>query len=99
LSVNVFNYVSDDTSNIQVLGAIEEPGFYDIKKYNNLESLIANLKFVDVYPWLGVLEQIDDNKILKSIVLFSLNDPSTYKSIELLPNSKVHFANIDEKSI
>ena len=98
LSVNVFNYVSDDTSNIQVLGALEEPGFYDIKKYNNLESLIANLKFVDVYPWLGVLEQFDDNKILKSIVLFSLNDPSTYKSIELLPNSKVHFANIDEKA-
>jgi protein involved in polysaccharide export with SLBB domain len=97
LSVNVFNYVSDDTSNIQVLGALEEPGFYDIKKYNNLESLIANLKFVDVYPWLGVLEQFDDNKILKSIVLFSLNDPSTYKSIELLPNSKVHFANIDKK--
>jgi len=97
LSVNVFNYVSDDTSNIQVLGALEEPGFYDIKKYNNLESLIANLKFVDVYPWLGVLEQFDDNKILKSIVLFSLNDPSTYKSIELLPNSKVHFANINKK--
>ena len=97
LSVNVFNYVSDDTSNIQVLGALEEPGFYDIKKYNNLESLIADLKFVDVYPWLGVLEQFDDNKILKSIVLFSLNDPSTYKSIELLPNSKVHFANIDKK--
>ena len=97
LSVNVFNYVSDDTSNIQVLGAIEEPGFYDIKKYNNLESLIADLKFVDVYPWLGVLEQFDDNKILKSIVLFSLNDPSTYESIELLPNSKVHFANIDKK--
>jgi protein involved in polysaccharide export with SLBB domain len=90
--------VSDDTSNIQVLGAIEEPGFYDIKKYNNLESLIANLKFVDVYPWLGVLEQFDDNKILKSIVLFSLNDPSTYKSIELLPNSKVYFANIDKKA-
>jgi protein involved in polysaccharide export with SLBB domain len=90
--------VSDDTSNIQVLGALEEPGFYDIKKYNNLESLIANLKFVDVYPWLGVLEQFDDNKILKSIVLFSLNDPSTYKSIELLPNSKVYFANFDKKA-
>ena len=98
LSVNVFNYLSDASSNIQVLGAIEEPGFYDIKKYNNLESLIANLKFVDVYPWLGVLEQFDDNKILKSIVLFSLNDPSTYKSIELLPNSKVYFANIDKKA-
>jgi protein involved in polysaccharide export with SLBB domain len=98
LSVNIFNYVSDGTSNIQVLGALEEPGFYDIKKYNNLESLIANLKFVDVYPWLGVLEQFDDKKILKSIVLFSLNDSSTYKSIELLPNSKVHFANIDKKA-
>jgi len=98
LSVNIFNYVSDDTSNIQVLGALEEPGFYDIKKYNNLESLIANLKFVDVYPWLGVLEQFDDNKMLKSIVLFSLNDPSTYKSIELLPNSKVYFANFDKKA-
>ena len=98
LSVNVFNYVSDDTSNIQVIGAIEQPGFYDIKKYNNLESLIDSLKFVDVYPWLGVLEQFDDDKMLKSIVLFSLNDPSTYQSIDLLPNSKVHFANIDQKS-
>jgi protein involved in polysaccharide export with SLBB domain len=98
LFVNVFNYVSDDTSDIQVLGAIEEPGFYDIEKYNTLESLIDSLKFVNVYPWLGVLEQFDDNKILKSIILFSLNDPSTYKSIELLPNSSVYFADINEKS-
>jgi protein involved in polysaccharide export with SLBB domain len=80
-----------------VLGALEEPGFYDINKYNNLEGLITNLKFVDVYPWLGVLEQFDKNKILKSTVLFSLNDPSTYKSIELLPNSRVYFANINER--
>ena len=97
LSINVFNYVSEDTSDTQVLGAIEEPGFYDINKYNNLESLITNLKFVDVYPWLGVLEQFDENKILKSIVLFSLNDPTTYKFIELLPNSRVYFANINKR--
>ena len=96
LSINVFNYVSEDTSDIQVLGAVEEPGFYDINKYNNLESLITNLKFVDVYPWLGVLEQFDENKILKSTVLFSLNDSSTYKSIKLERNSKVYFANIDK---
>ena len=96
LSINVFNYVSEDTSNIQVLGAVEEPGFYDIKKYNNLESLITNLKFVDVYPWLGVLEQFDENKILKSTVLFSLNDSSTYESIKLERNSRVYFANIDK---
>ncbi len=98
LSINVFNYVSENTSDIQVLGAVEQPGFYSIKKYNSLEILIANLKFVDVYPWLGVLEQFDESKALKSTVLFSLNDPSTYKSIELLPNSKVHFTNINLKS-
>jgi len=98
LSVYVFNYVSEDTSDVQVLGAVEEPGFYDIKKYSTLESLIENLKFVDVYPWLAVLEQFDENKILKSSVLFSLNDVSTYKSIELLPNSKVYFTNINDRT-
>ena len=97
LSINVFNYVSEDTSDVQVIGAVEEPGFYSIKKYSNLESLIASLKFVDVYPWLGVLEQFDESKILKSTVLFSLNDPSTYKSIELMPNAKVYFTNINSR--
>ncbi len=97
LSVNVFNYVNNDTANIQVLGAIEQPGFYDIKKYKNLSDLIDNLKFVDTYPWLGVLEQFDENKLIKSSILFSLNDPSTYNSVELLPNSKVYFANIDDR--
>ena len=98
LSINVFNYVSEDTANVQVIGALEQPGFYDIEKYKNLEDLIANLKFVDVYPWLAVLEQFDENKLIKSSVLFSLNDPSTYKSIELMPNSKVYFTNIDDRS-
>ena len=98
LSVDVFNYVNEDTANVQVLGAVEQPGFYDIKKYRNLEDLIANLKFVDVYPWLGVLEQFDENALIKSSVLFSLNDPSTYKSIELMSNSKVYFANINTRS-
>ena len=98
LSINVFNYVNEETANIQVLGAIEQPGFYDIKKYKNLEDLIANLEFVDVYPWLGVLEQFDEDKLIKSSVLFNLNDPSTYNSVELLPNSKVYFANIKDRS-
>jgi len=53
---------------------------------------------VDVYPWLAVLEQFDENKLIKSSVLFSLNDTSTYKSIELMPNSKVYFTNIDDRS-
>ncbi len=96
LFVNVFNYVSEYTSSIEVMGAVEQPGFYNIKKYKTLEDLIANLNFVNVYPWLGVLEQFDDSKLLKTTTLFSLNDQSTYKSIELLPNSKVHFANIDD---
>jgi protein involved in polysaccharide export with SLBB domain len=98
LKIQVFNYINEETANTQVLGAIEQPGFYDIEKYKNLEDLIASLKFVDVYPWLAVLEQFDENKIIKSSVLFSLNDTSTYKSIELMPNSKVYFTNIDDRS-
>ena len=98
LSIEVFNYVSQDNSNVQVFGAVEQPGFYDIKKFKNLEVLIDNLNFVDVYPWLGILEQFDEDKLLKSTVLFSLNDPSTYKNILLMPNSKVYFANIFDRS-
>ncbi len=98
LAIEVFNYVSDDNSNIQVFGAVEQPGFYDVTKYTSLENLIANLNFVDVYPWLGVLEQFDEDKLLKSTVLFSLNDSNTYKNIKLMPNSKVYFANIYNRS-
>jgi protein involved in polysaccharide export with SLBB domain len=94
LSVQVFNYQNNDDADIEVIGAVEQPGFYDIKKYKNLEDLITNLRFVNVYPWLGVLEQFDSNQLIMSSVLFSLNDPSTYKDVELLPNSKVHFIDI-----
>tara|TARA_B100001057_G_C22849433_1_gene950366 strand:- start:342 stop:2576 length:2235 start_codon:yes stop_codon:yes gene_type:complete len=96
LYVNVYNYVSENTSNIQVLGAIEQPGFYDLSKNRNLKDLIDNLKFIDVYPWLAVLEQFDDEKLITSSILFSLNDPATYNSIELLPNSKIFFSNVRE---
>ena len=98
LFVDVFNYVSDRNLSINVSGAVEQPGFYDLKKYNNLEDLIEDLRFVDVYPWLGVLEQFDDDNLSKSIVLFNLNDKSTYQSIELLPNSKLYFSNIEERA-
>ena len=98
LFVDVFNYVSDRNLSINVSGAVEQPGFYDLKKYNNLEDLIEDLRFVDVYPWLGVLEQFDDDNLSRSIVLFNLNDKSTYQSIELLPNSKLYFSNIEERA-
>jgi len=98
LSVDVFNYVSEKFSNIQVLGAIEQPGFYDLNKYRNLKDLINDLKFVDVYPWLAVLEQFDERNLINSSVLFSLNDPSTYDSIKLLPNSRIYFADILSRS-
>lgn len=98
LSVDIFDYVSDSNLNINVSGAVEEPGFYDIEKYNNLSDLIEDLKFIDVYPWLAVLEQFDDDNLVKSTVLFNLNDKSTYQSIKLFPNSKLFFANIDKRS-
>jgi len=98
LSVSVFNYVNEPSANILVQGAIEEPGFYNALKYRKLTDLINDLKFIDVYPWLAVLEQFDENKLIKSTVLFNLNDPNTYTSVELLPNSRIYFANIDTRS-
>ena len=98
LSVEVFPYVNKNTANISVRGAINEPGFYSLKENPTLEKLINNLEFVEVYPWLGVLEQFDEDNLIKSSTLFSLKDPATYDSINLLPNSKVYFANIDKRS-
>ena len=96
LVVEVFNYVSEDSLSISVKGAVEEPGFYDLKKYKYLNELIEDLNFVGVYPWLAVLEQFDSDNLVKSIILFNLNDKSTYNSVKLLPNSRLYFSNIDE---
>ncbi len=93
LSVTVFPYRNDNTSNILVSGAVEEPGYYKLEDYNNLEELINDLNFIDVYPWLAVLEQFDEDNMVKSTTLFNLNDPNTFRSVRLLPNSKLYFAN------
>ena len=98
LSVNVFSYQNDNTSNIYVNGAIEEPGYYKLEDYESLEGLISDLNFIDVYPWLAVLEQFDEDNIVKSTILFNLNDPNTYRSIKLLPNSRLFFANINSRA-
>jgi polysaccharide export outer membrane protein len=97
-SVNVFSYVNENNANIRVSGAINKPGFYSLDENPTLEKLIDNLEFIDVYPWLGVLEQFDDDNLIKSSILFSLKDPTTYKSIKLLPNSKVYFADINKRT-
>ena len=34
LVVDVFNYVNEDSLSISVKGAVEEPGFYDLKNIN-----------------------------------------------------------------
>ena len=97
LSVKVFPYQNDNTSNIYVSGAIEEPGYFKLEDYNSLEELINDLDFVNVYPWLAVLEQFDEDNIVKSTILFNLNDSNTFRSIKLLPNSRLFFANINSR--
>lgn len=97
LSVNVFSYQNDNSSNIYVDGAVEEPGYYRLEEYEYLEGLIADLSFIDVYPWLAVLEQFDEDNMIKSTILFNLNDPNTFRSIKLLPNSRIFFADIDSR--
>ena len=94
LSVNVNPYINKDVASIKVTGAVKEPGFYSLANGESLEELIDKLEFVDVYPWLGVLEQFDEDNLIKSVTLFNLKDPNTYSSVDLLPNSKLFFANI-----
>ena len=94
LSVNVFPYLNDNTSSIFVGGAVEEPGYYQLEDYESLDELINDLNFIDVYPWLATLEQFDEDNLVKSSILFNLNDPNTYRSIKLLPNSRLYFANL-----
>lgn len=97
ISVNVFPVNNDYLSSVYVLGAVNEPGYYNIEKYEYLEQLINALDFVDVYPWLAVLEQFNETNLVKSTTLFNLSDPSTYKSIKLLPNSRLYFADIEKR--
>lgn len=98
LSVTVFPLQNNSISNIYVSGAVKEPGYYKLEDYETLERLITDLDFNDVYPWLAVLEQFDEDNMVKSSILFSLKDPTTYESIKLLPNSRVNFADINERS-
>ncbi len=94
--IEVFNFSTEPNKSIRVFGAIDQPGYYKLSDFPNLESLISNLKFIEVYPWLGVLEQFDNDLNLRETILFSLKDPDTYSSIKLLPNSKVFFFNNKE---
>ena len=55
------------------------------------------MRFIDVYPWLAVLEQFDENNFIKSSTLINLNDESTFNDIKLLPNSRLFFANIETR--
>ena len=98
LSVEVFNCVSKDNANIEVFGVVEEPGIYDLEQYEFLSDLIEDLRFVDVYPWLGVLEQFDDDNLIQSTILFSLNDKNTFQSVKLLPNSRLHFTSLNDRA-
>jgi protein involved in polysaccharide export with SLBB domain len=98
LSVNIFSYLNDNTSNIFVSGAVQEPGYYKLEDYDNLKDLINNLDFVNVYPWLATLEQFDRENMKQSSILFNLNDPDSYDSIKLLPNSRLYFANRNSRS-
>ena len=59
LFVNVNKYVNKNIATIEVRGAVKEPGYYNMSENSTLEELINNVDFIDVYPWLAVLEQFD----------------------------------------
>ena len=91
VKIEVFKYSTISEKGIRIIGAIDQPGYYVEKNYANLEDLLDSLNFVNVYPWLAVLQQFDDELNLKSTVLFNLEDNNTYSNLELLPNSQIIF--------
>tara|TARA_Y100001968_G_scaffold260124_1_gene247617 strand:- start:5112 stop:7379 length:2268 start_codon:yes stop_codon:yes gene_type:complete len=96
-AVYVNKYVNQRDTSLKVFGAVKEPGIYDLSKFKTLSELIEGLEFIDVYPWLALIEQFDEKNLIKKTTLFSLSDPNTYKSIKLGKNSRVYFANFDER--
>ena len=99
LSVSVYSITSKEGSNITVHGAVKEPGLYNLEENRTLEELIDNIDFVDTYPWLAILEQYDELDLVKSSILFNLEDISTFKGINLLENSKVFFLDAESQSL
>jgi protein involved in polysaccharide export with SLBB domain len=97
LSVNINTYVNKFIASVSVTGAIKEPGFYPITNSESLEEVINKLEFINVYPWLAILEQFDDENLIKSVTLFNLQDYNTYRSVKVLPNSRLFFANIMDR--
>lgn len=97
IGVIINSYNNKNIASVSISGAVKEPGFYNLKENETLESLIGRLEFVNVYPWLAILEQFDEENLIKSTILFNLNDRDTFKSIKVLPNSRLYFADLNEK--
>ena len=95
ISVDVFEYLSKVQKNVYVDGAVAKKGYYAIYDNKTLEDLISKLDFIDVYPWYAVLEQFDEQSLVRTSHAFSLKDPETFKDIEIKQNSRVFFANRD----
>ena len=98
LSVNVYSYLNKNKSSILVRGAIKEPGFYELTESEKLEDIIEKIEFIDVYPWAAILEQFDDENLIRTSKIFSLKDKSTYKNIKVLPGAKIFFANVNDRN-
>lgn len=97
LAVNIYGYVNKEESSVFISGAVKEPGFYDLDDNTFLKDIINKVEFIDVYPWVAVLEQFDDNELVRTSKLFSLNDETTYEDLKVLPRSKIYFANIYDR--
>ena len=96
IAIEFFDFESLERGDIEILGAIREPGAYSLEKLADLETLIQELEFVDVFPWLAVLEQFDPDSLITQIKLFSLKDPRTFLDTPLFPSAKVRFLGYDD---
>ncbi len=95
VSVNVYEYRNLNSSGIEIYGAVKQPGNYP-SKFNNLEELINSMEFIDVYPFMAILERFNNETLERNTILFNLNDVNTYKDIYLTNNSKIFFFEIQD---
>tara|TARA_B100000242_G_scaffold17275_1_gene10600 strand:+ start:40293 stop:42755 length:2463 start_codon:yes stop_codon:yes gene_type:complete len=95
VSVNVYEYRNLNSSGIEIYGAVKQPGNYP-SKFNTLEELINSMEFIDVYPFMAILERFNNETLERNTILFNLNDVNTYKDIYLTNNSKIFFFEIQD---
>lgn len=99
IAVDIYPYQAKKMSEITVIGAVKQQGLYELNSNETLEDLVEKIEFLNVYPWLAILEQFNEDTFETSSVLFSLSDKNSLWSTKLMENAKIFFLDLNTRSI